>query len=127
MNFADVAELGSDAGFAVVTLKGGEKIKTRIALDGLTTDRQLRFGIRAESIDVVAPEGSVPRATVKVVERLGDRSLIYSALGDGRIMVAKAEAQSAAAVGDVVGLAFSPAGAHLFDTDRGYHAATTAS
>ena len=79
------------------------------------------MGIRAEAISIVAPGQGTTTGTVKFVERLGDRTLVHVTLSEGTTVVAEDAGMSRVKVGDPVGLAFGSA-AHLFDSQRGYHA-----
>ena len=54
-------------------------------------------------------------AVVDVVERLGDRTLVYSRLRDGSAIVYEDEGDSAVGVGDPIALAFRRQFVHLFD------------
>jgi multiple sugar transport system ATP-binding protein len=62
----------------------------------------------------VAAEG-LTRATATVVERLGDRTLVYAKLSDGTQVIAQDGGKSAVKAGDAVGLAFDTSELHLFD------------
>lgn len=71
------------------------------------------LGIRPEALTVVA-EG-LTRATATVVERLGDRTLVYAKLSDGTQVIAQDGGKSAVKAGDTIGLSFDTAELHLFD------------
>jgi multiple sugar transport system ATP-binding protein len=59
---------------------------------------------------------------VELVERLGERSLIYARLKDGAAITAEDEGVTTLKVGDEVGLHIDGAAAHLFGPDgTGYH------
>ena len=120
------AILASDAGgHALVRLGNGSEIATRVPAAGLSRD--LRLGVRPEAVLVVPPGGGAVDAEVELVERLGDRTLIYARLSDGAEVTAQAEGTSAARIGDRVGLAIDGAGAHVFDADGvGHHAQVAA-
>ena len=109
--------------FAMVVLPDGSRITTCIDLAELpTAGSELKWGIRAESIGVVAPDQGETRGSVKFVERLGDRTLVYVSLSEGTTLVAEDAGMSRVGLGDIVGLRFDPSACHLFDDVRGYHA-----
>jgi multiple sugar transport system ATP-binding protein len=116
VNGADGAE-----GFAHVKLPDGSTIATRIE-NRLLPDRSLKLGIRAEAARVCAPERGITQGRARFVERLGDRTLVYVQLSDGAPIVGEDAGMSRVAVGDTVGLQLDAAAAHLFDSERGYHA-----
>jgi multiple sugar transport system ATP-binding protein len=121
MNFLP-AEIAGQSSFASVRLPDGAMVATQI--DGRELPQSpLQLGVRAEFIDICAPEAGNTRGRVKFVERLGDRTLIYVDLAGGQGIVAEAAGLSRVQIGDTVGLKIDPAGVHLFDAQRGYHAA----
>ncbi len=79
------------------------------------------LGIRPESLRVVAKGGNT-NGTVKVVERLGDRTLVYARLSDGHLVTAQDEGSSSVQPNDTVHLDFDMTHSHFFDPDgRAYH------
>jgi len=122
MNFLPVELLEPAQGFARVRLPDGTAIPTRIDANELPSNHTLKFGIRAESAIVRAAGHGAVQGRARFVERLGDRTLVYVQLSDGTTLVGEDEGMSPVAVGDAVGLELDPAAAHLFDSDRGYHA-----
>jgi multiple sugar transport system ATP-binding protein len=82
---------------------------------------ELRLGIRPEGVRVAA-ESATTKGKVDLVERLGERTLVYARLEDGQPVTAEDEAYSRVKIGDEVPLAFDPAAAHVFGPDgTGYH------
>ena len=62
-----------------------------------------------------------------MVERLGERTLVYCRLQDGATAHRAGRRKLAVGAGDKVGLTFETAGAHVFDADgRAYHLAEAA-
>jgi multiple sugar transport system ATP-binding protein len=114
--------VGAPGKFVTVKLPDGSSIATQIAAAALPVREELRLGIRAEAISVVAPGQGTTTGAVKFVERLGDRTLIHVTLNEGTTVVAADAGMSHVKVGDTVGLAFEGSAAHLFDSQRGYHA-----
>jgi multiple sugar transport system ATP-binding protein len=127
INLIDAAISAGDGGFAQATLAGGSKVATRIDVASLPRDGAFRIGVRAEEIEVVAPDAGEVQGQAQVVERLGDRTLVHVKLADGSTVVAEDIGTSRVAVGDGVGLNFREARVHLFDqTGKAYHAAAEA-
>ena len=80
------------------------------------------IGIRPEAL-TVDPDGGT-EATATVVERLGERTLVYAHLTDGTQVIAQDVGLSRVQPGDRIRLRFDPGALHLFDADgRAYHAA----
>ncbi len=72
------------------------------------------MGIRPEALTVVDAGGQTD-GTATVVERLGDRTLVYARLSDGTQVTAQDHGQSAVRAGDEVRLNFDTSALHLFD------------
>lgn len=75
------------------------------------------LGVRPEALKV-AGDG-LTKATATVVERLGDRTLIYAKLADGTQIIAQDDGKSKVKAGDSVGLSFDTSELHLFDGQGG--------
>ena len=116
------AELVDGAGpFARVRLGSGADVDTRIPREAVPA-QELRLGLRPEAVRV-ANGADGARAKVELVERLGERTLVYARLGDGQAITAEDEGYSRVAIGDEVGLTIDGASAHLFGPDgAGHHA-----
>jgi multiple sugar transport system ATP-binding protein len=122
MTFAP-AQLLQENGFARLKLGDGSVVETRISHDRLPADGELRLGLRPEAVRVAA-NGATTRAKVDLVERLGERTLIYARLADGLPITAEDEASSRVQIGDEVPLAIDGGAAHVFGPDgTGYHRA----
>jgi len=105
---------------ANVRLGDGSEIATGVPRNGLPGG-ELRLGLRPEAVRVAAEGGT--RAKVELVERLGERTIIYGRLSDGQPITAEDEGYSRVAIGDEVGLAIDGGAAHLFTADgTGHHA-----
>jgi multiple sugar transport system ATP-binding protein len=108
--------------FARVRLGDGSEVETRVSRNGLSTNDSLQLGLRPESVRVSA-DGTT-RANVELVERLGERTLIYARLDDGAAITAEDEGNSRVRLGDKIGLHIQGAAAHIFGPDgAGHHAA----
>jgi multiple sugar transport system ATP-binding protein len=62
----------------------------------------------------VVAEG-LTKAVATVVERLGDRTLVYAKLADGTQVIAQDGGKSQVKAGDSIGLSFDTNELHLFD------------
>jgi multiple sugar transport system ATP-binding protein len=123
MTLAPATLLPGEDAFALVKLGDGAEVKTRVPRTGLPQDGSLQLGLRPEGVRVKEPGNGTTDAEVQLVERLGDRTLVYVQLGDGQDMTAEDEAGSTLKIGDRVGLAIDGAAAHMFGPDgAGHHA-----
>ncbi len=107
--------------FLPVTLTGsGDRVAARLA-DGAVInlpsapkgDGPWELGIRPEALTVVSQ--GLTKATATVVERLGDRTLVYAKLSDGTQVIAQDHGKSVVKAGDTVSLGFDTSELHLFD------------
>jgi multiple sugar transport system ATP-binding protein len=121
MNFVDVT-LDKANQNALAKLADGISIQTAVGSSQLT-DGKYTFGIRSEDVRIVAAGQGNADGVVDVLERLGERTLIYARLGDGQQIVGSDAGNSRVAVGDKVGLSFDGTKSHLFDeSGRAWHA-----
>lgn len=99
---------------------------TEFALDlNLPSSGTYELGVRPEG--VLVAQGDTPQATATakagVVERLGERTLIYCTLNDGTELIAQDSGRSEITPGDDVKLGFDPSAIHIFDqAGQAYHA-----
>ena len=75
---------------------------------------ELRLGLRPETVRV--GKGTT-KAKVELVERLGERTLIYAQLADGQAITAEDEGDSRVKIGDEVSLKIDGAAAHVFGAE----------
>ncbi|MBA3730320.1 MAG: TOBE domain-containing protein [Sphingomonas sp.] len=88
----------------------------------------LQIGFRPEAVRVVAGGEATTTAKVELVERLGERTLIYARLADGQAITAEDEGYSRVAINDDVGLRIDGDAAYVFGADgNGHHADQRAS
>jgi multiple sugar transport system ATP-binding protein len=111
MNFLPVTLTGT-GDRAAARLGDGTLVPLRRAPAG---DETWELGIRPESLTVVG-EGGLTTGRATVVERLGDRTLVYVRLGDGTQVTAQDSGRSMVRAGEIVNLAFDTTSLHLFDT-----------
>jgi multiple sugar transport system ATP-binding protein len=108
--------------FASLKLGNGTVVETRVRRDALPQWANLRLGLRPEAVRVGGRGKAIPKAKVELVERLGERTLIYARLADGQPITAEDDADSRVRIGDEVPLKIDGAAAHVFDSDgSGYH------
>jgi multiple sugar transport system ATP-binding protein len=123
MTLAPVELVKGDGRYARVRLGHGAEIETRVPRSELPSGGPLQVGLRPESVTVAADGASAMQAKVELVERLGERTLVYARLSDGGAITAEDEGYSRVKVGDTIGLTIKGDAVHLFDPDeRGYHA-----
>ena len=114
------AQLVDGGEYATLKLGDGSTVETRVPRAGLPSG-DLHLGVRPEAARVVI-SGATTIANVELVERLGERSLIYARLADGQPITAEDSAYSKVKMGDEVPIAIDGAAAHLFGRDgTGYH------
>jgi multiple sugar transport system ATP-binding protein len=127
MTLAPAALISGEGPFARVRLGDGGEVETRVATTGLPTGGELKLGLRPENVTVTAPDAGTTNASVVLVERLGDRTLVYAQLTDGLEVTAQDEGNSRVRMGEKIGLSIDGSGAHLFGPDgTGHHAAAAA-
>ena len=110
------AKLVDGGDHATLKLGDGTLIETRVPRGGLGHARDLRLGLRPEAVRV-GGRGKGTRAKVELVERLGERTLVYARLADGQPITAEDEGDSEVRIGDEVPLTIDGAAAHLFGPD----------
>jgi multiple sugar transport system ATP-binding protein len=124
MTLAPAQLSNGDGEFATVTLGDGSVIETRVRRDSISNGGDLRVGLRPEAVRVGGRGKNVTKGTVDLVERLGERTLIYARLADGLAITAEDEGNSRIKIGDEVPLKIDGGGAYLFGPDGvGYHRA----
>ena len=119
MNFLDVAGTAERDGKLLVTLKDGTVVPTTIPAGSAPGAGATTLGVRAENVQ----PGGGTEAHVEVVERLGDRTLIYALLRDGAMVAYDEPGDARVRVGDTVALTIDGSAVHLFDAaGRAAHA-----
>ena len=115
------ATLDESTPLAALKLRDGTIVQTAVSQQSLPRGGDLRIGLRPESVRVANGQAST-KAKVELVERLGERTLIYARLADGQSITAEDAAHSRVAIGDEVPLAIEGAAAHIFGPDgSGFH------
>jgi multiple sugar transport system ATP-binding protein len=115
------ARLVDGGEFAAVTLGDGSRVETRVPGAEVPRGEGLKLGLRPEHVRVA--ENGIA-AEVVLVERLGERSLVYAKLADGSLITGEDAGTSTLKAGDRIALAVAGAAAHLFGPDgSGFHRA----
>jgi multiple sugar transport system ATP-binding protein len=127
MTLAPVELVPGDGSYATVRLGNGAHVETRVEREALPRGGPLQLGLRPESVRVSANGTATTSAKVDLVERLGERTLVYARLADGLAITAEDEGNSRVNLGDVVELQVSGASAHLFGPDGTAHHASEGS
>jgi len=110
-------------GKVLARLADGATIRTEIPFDGFSDGADMTLGLRAEAMRIADSTADHVRGTARVVERLGDRTLVHVALADGTLLTAEDRGDSTLQPGQAVGLAVDGGAAHLFAADNtAYHA-----
>lgn len=122
MTLAPVVLVEGRGSAATVVLGDGSKVKTAVPRARLPSDG-LVLGLRPEHVRVSPKNAATTSGDVELVERLGERTIVYARLSDGQAITAEDVGNSRAAVGDNVGLTIDGDSVHLFGADgEGYHA-----
>ncbi len=122
MTLARVEIIPGSGDCITVQLGDGSEVATRIGRDELGSGGGYELGVRPENVTIAASGGDAIAAEVDLVERLGERTLIYARLADGLAITAEDSGNSRVRVGDKVGLAIDGSAAHLFGADgAAYH------
>ena len=120
MNFITVVSLGEQAGNAVARLPDGSAIVTGVPLAKLPRN-DLTIGVRPEHLVVAKNNGAI-HGVAETVERLGDRTLVYTRLTDGSGLIATDPGMSNVRAGDAIGIDADSTGACFFDKEgTAYH------
>jgi multiple sugar transport system ATP-binding protein len=123
INFLPAEIAADERGLARATLIGEATVDSGVPAADLPTGPGFRIGVRPEEVRVAAAGKGQLNGQARVVERLGDRTLVHVELTDGAIVIAEDAGMSAVSVGDAVGLDLGSARIHIFDeSGKGYHA-----
>src|SRR5687768_9215908 len=106
---------------AVLELGDGAEVETAMPRSSLQSSGELRLGLRPENVRVVVSDNPTTKAKVELVERLGERTLIYARLADGQSITAEDEGNSRIRIGDEVGIRIDGNASHIFGADGMSH------
>ena len=119
-----VARLEEGGPMATLRLGDGSIVQTQVHRDSVPSGAELRLGLRPEAVRVTTGQATT-KAKVDLVERLGERTLVYARLPDGQPITAEDTAYSRLVIGVEVALEIDGAAAHVFGPDGvGYHRAS---
>ena len=122
MTLAPAELVDGEGTHAKVRLGDGSEVMTRVPRSVVPAG-SLQLGIRPENVRVAGGADGSAKAKVELVERLGERTLIYARLADGQAITAEDDGYSSVRMGDEVDLRLDGASAHIFGPDgTGYHA-----
>jgi multiple sugar transport system ATP-binding protein len=118
------AQMVDGGELAMLKIGDGTVVQTQVRPDRLAQRANLRLGLRPEAVRVGGRGKGSTKGKVELVERLGERTLIYARLSDGQPITAEDEGSSGVKISDEVSLRIDGAAAHVFDADgTGYHRA----
>lgn len=117
MNFLPVTAWQKSATGLAVSTAGLGTVETGFHMPPGSSSEGATLGIRAEDIRVVTDGTAGEPLTAEVVERLGDRTLVYGVLDDGSKLVVEADGRSLIKAGDRVAISADPNAFHLFGAD----------
>jgi multiple sugar transport system ATP-binding protein len=113
-----------DGKMATLKLGDGTVVGTQVPRESLPSWTNLRLGLRPEAVRIGGRGKGMPKAKVELLERLGERTLVYARMADGQTITAEDEGNSCAKIGDEVSLKIDGASAYVFDSDgNGHHRA----
>ena len=116
------AQMVGSGEYAALKMGDGTVVETRVQRAALPQWANLRVGLRPEAVRVGGRGKGTTKARVELVERLGERTLVYARLTDGQPITAEDQGDSRVKIGDQVTLKIEGAAAHVFDADgTGYH------
>ena len=116
------AQMVEGAQQATLKIGDGTIVQTQVRPDQLPQWANLRLGLRPEAVRVGGRGKGATKGRVELVERMGERTLVYARLRDGQQITAEDEGVSTVKIGDEVSLKIEGAAAHVFDADgTGYH------
>lgn len=123
MTLAPATLVAGEGEYVRVRLGDGAEVETRVRREGLPAGGTLQLGLRPEMVAVAAAGAGTADAKVVLLERLGERTLVYAVLADGLEVIAQDEGNSRLQVGDRIGLGMNGSAAHLFGPDgAAFHA-----
>src|SRR5688500_13396868 len=85
-------------------LGDGAEVETAVPRAALRSNGELRLGRRPENVRVADSTEATTRAKGELVERRGERSLVYGRLANGQAITAEDEGNSRVKIGDEVGI-----------------------
>ena len=78
--------------------------------------KRVHLGVRSENV-VIGDDG--PEGRIKLIEPLGDETLVFFSCGSEELIVAKVSAERVFRPGDPIRFCFNSPGVHFFDPESG--------
>ena len=122
MSFLDISSVKASQTGTVVKVDTVGNIDASVSLPSAFDSKGASIGIRAEDAHVIHDGTSGLSLNVDVVERLGERTLVYGTLDNGAELVVEDDGRSPIQMGDIIQVSIDATSIHIFDADgRGYH------
>ena len=86
------------------------------AVPGSASGKAVNLGVRSENV-TIGDEGAA--GEVRLIEPLGDETLVFFSCGDEEFLVAKVDAEREFSPGDKIRFAFQSSAIHFFDAESG--------
>jgi multiple sugar transport system ATP-binding protein len=115
MNFVPINGAAGNGDTLTIATGGLGDVTAALRLPARFSSDGASLGIRAEDVVVLAGGQSGIPLVAEVVERLGDRTLIYGRLSDGTKLTAETDGRSEARIGDILQIELDTSALHLFD------------
>jgi multiple sugar transport system ATP-binding protein len=117
MNFLDVVQVTEEEQKAVLHVDQSSPLYSTISMEQLPSGEAFQVGIRAEDIYLSdEQENAHTQGVVAFIERLGDRTLVYITLLNGKMVIAEASSKHSPEINSQVFLSFDFESIHLFDS-----------
>jgi multiple sugar transport system ATP-binding protein len=117
MNILPARVAARQNGGVEVTTAGEVSTRVQVAPDTLVPGEEVKLGVRPENMRLAAPDAGVFRGEVDVAEALGESHLVHVKLAGGERVIVRGDGDPTVREGEVVGIAFDTADAHLFRAD----------
>ena len=86
------------------------------SVPGSAIGKEINLGVRSENVAIGDEEAS---GEVRLIEPLGDETLVFFSCGNEEFLVAKVDAEREFSSGDNIRFGFQPGGMHFFDAESG--------
>ncbi|MDO1584874.1 ABC transporter ATP-binding protein [Rhizobium oryzicola] len=117
MNFLPLTAIEKGQSGLALSVAGLGRVETSFPSQTKIDVEGASLGIRAEDLSISAEgETGIP-LKAEIVERLGDRTLVYGVLGDGSKLTVEADGRAAVRAGEVLQVRLAPDTFHLFAAD----------
>jgi multiple sugar transport system ATP-binding protein len=114
MNLLEVDRTGGDGANVVVASSGVKPVEFDAGPAAAGLAGKLTLGIRPQAIRLTEPAEAVMPAKARIVEHLGDETVISAQLDGGDTALVVVQGSASVRPGQAIGLSFDTADAHLF-------------